>query len=77
MAVPKKKTSKSKRNMRRSHDGLKTPGISLCPQCKEPKQAHRKHHPNVKVTARHRKTADGAKQNNQRQQDSTRDGDQH
>ena len=41
MAVPKKKTSKSKRNMRRSHDGLQTPGISLCPQCKEPKQAHR------------------------------------
>lgn len=24
MAVPKRKTSKSKRNMRRSHDGLKT-----------------------------------------------------
>ena len=24
MAVPKKKTSKSKRNMRRAHDGLKT-----------------------------------------------------
>ena len=41
MAVPKKKTSKSKRDMRRSHDALKTPGISLCPQCQEPKQSHR------------------------------------
>ncbi len=41
MAVPKKKTSKSKRDMRRSHDSLKAPGISLCPQCNEPKQSHR------------------------------------
>lgn len=41
MAVPKKKKSKSKRDMRRSHDALKAPGMSLCPQCKEPKQAHR------------------------------------
>jgi large subunit ribosomal protein L32 len=41
MAVPKKKTSKSKRDMRRSHDALKTPGISLCPQCQEPKQSPR------------------------------------
>jgi len=41
MAVPKKKTSKSKRDMRRAHDGLTAPGISVCPQCKEPKQPHR------------------------------------
>jgi large subunit ribosomal protein L32 len=41
MAVPKKKTSKSKRDMRRAHDGLPVPGISLCPQCKEPKLPHR------------------------------------
>ncbi len=41
MAVPKKKTSKSKRDMRRAHDALVTPGISFCPQCKEPKQPHR------------------------------------
>ena len=41
MAVPKKKTSKSKRDMRRAHDGLTPPGVSLCPQCKEPKQPHR------------------------------------
>lgn len=41
MAVPKKKTSKSKRDMRRSHDALNKPGISVCPQCKEPKLPHR------------------------------------
>jgi large subunit ribosomal protein L32 len=41
MAVPKKKTSKSKRDMRRAHDALAAPGISTCPQCKEPKQPHR------------------------------------
>jgi len=40
MAVPKKKTSKSKRDMRRAHDFLSAPGISVCPQCKEPKQPH-------------------------------------
>jgi large subunit ribosomal protein L32 len=40
MAVPKKKTSKSKRDMRRSHDSLSAPGMSICPQCKEPKQPH-------------------------------------
>jgi len=36
MAVPKKKTSKSKRDMRRAHDFLTAPGISICPQCQEP-----------------------------------------
>lgn len=41
MAVPKKKTSKSKRDMRRAHDALQAPGVSICPQCKEPKQSHR------------------------------------
>ncbi|ORJ63562.1 50S ribosomal protein L32 [Geothermobacter hydrogeniphilus] len=41
MAVPKKKTSKSKRDMRRSHDSLSAPALSLCPQCNEPKQPHR------------------------------------
>jgi len=41
MAVPKKKTSKSKKNMRRSHDAVSAPGISTCPQCQEPKQPHR------------------------------------
>lgn len=41
MAVPKKKTSKAKRDTRRAHDALKAPGISYCPQCREPKQPHR------------------------------------
>jgi len=41
MAVPKKKTSKSKRDMRRAHDSLKAPSLSVCPQCKEPKIPHR------------------------------------
>jgi large subunit ribosomal protein L32 len=41
MAVPKKKTSKSKKNMRRSHDAISAPGISTCSQCQEPKLPHR------------------------------------
>ena len=41
MAVPKKKTSKSRRDTRRAHDALVAPGVSVCPQCKEPKQSHR------------------------------------
>lgn len=41
MAVPKKKTSKSRRDMRRSHDSLTAPAVSVCPQCNEPKQPHR------------------------------------
>ena len=40
MAVPKKKTSKSKRDMRRAHDGLTAPGISTCSNCGEPKAPH-------------------------------------
>jgi large subunit ribosomal protein L32 len=27
--------------MRRAHDHLKAPGLSLCPNCHEPKLAHR------------------------------------
>lgn len=41
MAVPKKKTSKSKRDTRRAHDALTPPIASVCPQCKEPKMPHR------------------------------------
>ncbi|MBD1399594.1 50S ribosomal protein L32 [Pelovirga terrestris] len=41
MAVPKKKTSKSKKNMRRAHDAINAPGISTCPNCNEPKLPHR------------------------------------
>ena len=42
MAVPKKRTSKSRRNMRRSHDALKfTAAVDLCPACGELKERHR------------------------------------
>ncbi|MFO7813127.1 MAG: 50S ribosomal protein L32 [Pelovirga sp.] len=41
MAVPKKKTSKSKKNMRRAHDAISAPGISTCPNCNEIKLPHR------------------------------------
>lgn len=41
MAVPKGKTSRSRRDMRRSHDALRTPARSICPQCREPKLPHR------------------------------------
>jgi large subunit ribosomal protein L32 len=41
MAVPKKKTSKSSKNMRRAHDFLTARSISNCPQCKSPKLPHR------------------------------------
>jgi large subunit ribosomal protein L32 len=41
MAVPKKKTSKSRKNMRRAHDFLTVPSLSVCPQCKSPKMPHR------------------------------------
>lgn len=40
MAVPKKKTSKSRRNMRRSHDTLKAASYEECPSCGELKRPH-------------------------------------
>ena len=40
MAVPKSKTSKSKRNMRRSHHALKLHGISICSNCSSVKHPH-------------------------------------
>ena len=41
MIAPKRRTSKAKRNKRRSHDALGAPPRSLCPQCREPKMPHR------------------------------------
>jgi large subunit ribosomal protein L32 len=41
MAVPKRKTSKAKRDKRRAHDGLGAPPQSTCPQCGAPKRPHR------------------------------------
>ncbi len=40
MAVPKRKTTPSKRNMRRSHDGLLSANSHECPNCGELKLAH-------------------------------------
>lgn len=41
MAVPKRKTSKARRDKRRSHDALVAPASGLCPQCGAPKLPHR------------------------------------
>jgi large subunit ribosomal protein L32 len=40
MAVPKKKISTSRRDMRRSHDALKAPAYAECPNCGETKRPH-------------------------------------
>ncbi|NKB21145.1 MAG: 50S ribosomal protein L32 [Alphaproteobacteria bacterium] len=40
MAVPKKKTSKSRRNMRRSHHALTGDANVECPNCGELKRPH-------------------------------------
>jgi len=41
MAVPKKKTSKSRRDQRRAHDFLKRTFAIICPNCAEPVLRHR------------------------------------
>jgi large subunit ribosomal protein L32 len=40
MAVPKKKTSKSRRDMRRSHHALKPASLVECSNCGELKRPH-------------------------------------
>jgi len=40
MAVPKRKTSPSKRGMRRSHDSLKVEAFQECSNCGELKRPH-------------------------------------
>lgn len=42
MAVPKKRTSKRRRDMRRSHDAIHFSGaVESCPECGELKLRHR------------------------------------
>ena len=41
MAVPKRKTSKSKRNMRRSHDALQITNVIEDKESGEPRLSHR------------------------------------
>ncbi|MDP3181962.1 MAG: 50S ribosomal protein L32, partial [Desulfobaccales bacterium] len=38
--LPKRKKSISKKNMRRSHDQLTVPQLSVCPKCNEPRLPH-------------------------------------
>ncbi len=40
MAVPKRKVTQSKRNMRRAHDALSAPAYGECPNCGELKRPH-------------------------------------
>lgn len=40
MAVPKRKTSKSRRDSRRAHHKLAVPNTAECPQCHQPKLPH-------------------------------------
>ncbi len=41
MAVPKRKTSKSRRDKRRANYKLEAPAQSVCPECGEIKLPHR------------------------------------
>lgn len=41
MAVPKRKTSRSRRGMRRAHQALTAPSGSICPKCHSFKLPHR------------------------------------
>ncbi len=41
MAVPFRRTSKTKKRMRRTHLKKEAPTVLLCPQCKSPIKPHR------------------------------------
>ena len=41
MAVPKQKTSKTRKRKRRTHKNLTAPNLVECDQCHEPKLSHR------------------------------------
>jgi large subunit ribosomal protein L32 len=40
MAVPKRKTSKARRDKRRAQHALAAPRVNTCPTCGQPKRAH-------------------------------------
>lgn len=41
MANPKRRTSRARKNARRTHWKLEIPHLGVCPQCHEPKLPHR------------------------------------
>lgn len=41
MAVPQRRTSKTRKRMRRTHFKLRVPGMVACPSCGELKISHR------------------------------------
>ncbi|TMW73110.1 50S ribosomal protein L32 [Alteribacter natronophilus] len=41
MAVPFRRTSKTRKNKRRTHQKLTVPGMVACPDCGEQKLSHR------------------------------------
>ena len=41
MAVPKKRTSSTRRDKRRAHDRVAAPRLNECPQCHSPRLPHR------------------------------------
>jgi large subunit ribosomal protein L32 len=41
MAVPKKKTSRTRRDQRRAHHALAGPSLVVCPNCGSPRRSHR------------------------------------
>ena len=41
MAVPKKRTSRTRRDKRRATHGVRAPRLNSCPQCHSPRLPHR------------------------------------
>jgi large subunit ribosomal protein L32 len=41
MGVPKRKTSKARRDKRRANHGIAVPALVVCSQCNEVRMAHR------------------------------------
>jgi large subunit ribosomal protein L32 len=41
MAVPKKKTSKARRDKRRATHAISAPRLNVCPNCQQPMRPHR------------------------------------